>query len=564
MRLTKFALLISAFFLLSLLKPPSQVLVSPSHPVEVGDVDYGDLERKYGVTFPIPELGNCTTFTDCLNFCADPVNYSACIDYAKSKGFYKEEDIDLKDEGFWERSKQELGCDSYKSCQAYCELPENYEACDAFAKSHNLEGGYEDDPESEEILGKAKEFLGCDSYESCRNFCERPLNYQRCSELAEKIGIRGGQDEKGPGGCTTDENCYDYCSDPGNFEVCSNYSRFGGEVFEGPGGCDSEESCRTYCSSNPDECRYFGAETVDPDDFCKKFPGKCQEFGGGTDSKRFEKYCLENPQACTGGGYGRSEVYKDFCSQNPDRCVTGPGGYPIPIDKSGWEEGTDDFCKKYPERCEVGYGYYKDGLDPLAECAKYEGCSWTGVTCECSVSDGDYIEDSSNQETECRNYGCTWTGTECNCEGTQWEEYKQVDEVSECTNYGCTWRDTYCDCSGTTYDSGTGDSYTSPPSDPATECANQGCNWTGTTCECGSTGGTTGGTQPDPATECTKQSGCSWTGSTCQCSGSDGSSGGTYSEGGYTAPPPDSSPTVYGTKTFVSWLQRLIQLLFGR
>ena len=42
-----------------------------------------DEAQKHGITFPIAELGNCTNFSDCRNYCEDPVNRDTCIDFAK-------------------------------------------------------------------------------------------------------------------------------------------------------------------------------------------------------------------------------------------------------------------------------------------------------------------------------------------------------------------------------------------------------------------------------------------------------------------------------------------------
>lgn len=536
MRLSRLIIFLSPIilFLASLLFSVP-VLLSPSHPVDIDDIDYEEIKRLYGITFPIPELGNCATFTECLSYCSDPVNYSACIDYAKDKGFYKEEDIDLEDEMFWNKTREELGCDSYQSCQAYCELPENYEVCNDFARRNNLIGGYEEDTAKEEILGKAREYLGCDSYTSCRAYCEDPANYQRCDELASAIGLRGGQYQRGPGGCGSEESCRDYCSDPNNYDVCLQYASTRGYSFEGPGGCNSEASCREYCSSHTEECRYFGEESVNPEDFCKKYPQKCAEFGGGTDWKKFEKYCLESPEACSGGGFGRSEVYKDFCTQNSGECEIGPGGYPIPKYKSGWEESSGDYCSKYPEKCE----YYKN-FDPKTECTKYEGCSWTGTTCECFVA------------------GPYYPG-----QGEGGEDYDPANECAKQT--GCSWTGTYCQCEGGTYQPPSGGTYCQPPS---TGCAS-GSYWDYGSCSCktsdyqyqepqscpggyywsGSTCVKSEGSY-DPATECAKQAGCTWAGSSCQCSQE------LY---------PSPTPGVYGAATAVAgWFTRLLQFFFGR
>ena len=42
-----------------------------------------EIAKKYGITFPIAELGSCTNISSCKTFCNDPKNHQACGDFAK-------------------------------------------------------------------------------------------------------------------------------------------------------------------------------------------------------------------------------------------------------------------------------------------------------------------------------------------------------------------------------------------------------------------------------------------------------------------------------------------------
>lgn len=381
-----------------------------------------DIAARYGVTFPIAELGGCDSYSACQAYCEDPVNYTACIDFAKDKGFYDEEVAEEK-EDFLKRARVELGCDSYQSCQSFCEQPTNYEKCSEFAKRHDFSGGYEDDPAKGDILAKAKDILGCDSHDSCKAYCENPANQERCSEFARQVGLRGGEYEAGPGGCTTEATCREFCSDPNNFDLCSRYASSTGDSFVGPGDCNSEESCRTYCETNSDECRYFGSEAIDPEQYCRQFPEKCAGIEEEVSPEEFEQYCLKYPGECSGSTVGYDP--KVECSKTPD-C--------------SWVNNT----------CQCFSSGYEGSLDPAAECSNY-GCSWTGTSCQCSESEGTYsppAEEEYDPATECAKVsGCSWTGTTCQCEPPSEEP-------------------------------------TSGSTDAATACAQGGCNWTGSTCEC--------------------------------------------------------------------------------
>lgn len=446
-----------------------------------------EIAKKYGITFPIAELGNCSDISSCRTFCEDPLNQNTCIEFAKQKGFYNEESIkvDIRNNQFWARTRSELGCDSESSCRAYCEVETNFEKCSNFAKRQGLSGGHTEDPKNAQILNKAKEILGCTSYESCMTYCSSQENYTKCSEFAREAGLRGGEHQAGPGGCTSEETCQKFCSDPQNYKICSQYSSSEGESFSGPGGCTTEASCRAYCEKNPQECRYLEDinRDYDPSEMCNKTPD-----------------CAWVSNSC--------------------QCTRIEGMDP------------EEYCKKYPDRCS---GY----TDAATECAKYSGCSWTNNSCQCSSQQGSY-----DPATECAKYpGCSWNGTTCACssQGTSSGNYN-YDPATECTKYpGCSWTNNSCQCASPTGSSDTG-SYQYPTGyDPATECAkHSGCSWTNNTCQCSSqstsqttpyptsssTSGEgssnysspTGSSSYDPATECAKYPGCSWTGSTCQCS----------------------------------------------
>jgi len=101
---------------------------------------------KYSITFPIPELGGCQNYSDCRAFCEDPLNYTTCIDFAKKKGFYKEESLQNNQQTILNAAKTQLGCDSYDSCRDFCSQEANLDKCTSFARTNNLQGGQTSDP----------------------------------------------------------------------------------------------------------------------------------------------------------------------------------------------------------------------------------------------------------------------------------------------------------------------------------------------------------------------------------------------------------------------------------
>lgn len=323
-----------------------------------------EVAAKYGITFPIGQLGNCANYQECRTFCDDPVNADKCIAFAKEKGFYKEDSLHSQKDAILASAQSELGCDSFESCQSYCESEANFDECNSFAQRHSLGGGYTADPHEQEFIEKAKEVLGCDSPQSCMTYCQNESNWQKCSEFARQVGLSGGHETKGPDGCSTAETCQAYCSEPANFETCSKYSSQGGSQFSGPGGCNSEESCRTYCQAHPNECGYHSGE------------------GSTTNYQDYESFCRQYPEKCTSVA-SPTTTYEDYCSKYPDKCVNPSPTYTNP----------EDYCKQYPDKCNQTQSspaptyeshqdtYTQPSYDPASECQK-SGGSWTGSICQ--------------------------------------------------------------------------------------------------------------------------------------------------------------------------------------
>jgi len=157
------------------------------------------IAKKYGVTFPIAELGNCQNIGDCRNYCDDPIHKDDCISFAKQKGFNKENKLQQDQSQILHQAKKEFGCETIETCQIFCQKPENFDKCDSFAQKTGITGGYIKNPAQRQILQKTEESLGCNSLESCKEFCEKKENRDKCSDFANKTGLRGGEKRVGPG-----------------------------------------------------------------------------------------------------------------------------------------------------------------------------------------------------------------------------------------------------------------------------------------------------------------------------------------------------------------------------
>ena len=386
-----------------------------------------DTAKKYNVTFPVAELGNCGNISDCRSFCEDPLNQNACIDFAKKKGFYKEPKVaGGKKEEIIAAAKKELGCETESACRSLCSDQANFDKCAAFAKKQGLPGGSDEGVAKGKILEKAKEILGCNSSDSCASFCSKEENRQKCSEFAKETGLRGGEQRVGPGGCTSEETCKAFCSDPQNFQVCQGFSESAGSRFSGPGGCNSEQSCQDYCKSNPDSCRNFAAQSSSGDTYkkyCDENPGKCRQ--DKEDKREFEKFCLKNPEKCRETENERRERGYDpqeMCSKTPNckweentcRC----GSYGGPVDDRQKAEEYAKLCRENPDKCRPGqrggFDNEKDRKDAETMYPRPYATSYSGSSGAPSTTTGGTMDPA----TGCRNAGGSWNGNYCQMPGT--------------------------------------------------------------------------------------------------------------------------------------------------
>ncbi len=370
----------------------------------------GEIAAKYGVTFPISELGSCENLYECRTFCEDPINQDACVSFAKSKGFYNEEDFEV-DDSVVRRAGTVLGCNSLSSCRDFCESEENFDKCHRFAQGSGLVGGYTRNPESGEFLDKAKDVLGCTSYDNCRNFCKNPTNHDKCSQFAGEVGARGGYEYRGPGGCTTETSCRTFCQLPEN-----------------------TEDCRQFAQSSSSQSNY------DPQVECKKHPS-CSWAGN---------YCQCSNQSQTDpGSIERNRTLctsYSGCTWTGNACQCSGSGSP----SGGGGNNYPNISRESQESaCKAGGGT----------------CNWNGDTCACTGynstsggSGGANPPSQSEQEVACRSGGgvcVSWVNGACGCErlgvtSTQPPTSSQPqydDPASACASAGCSWNGSACQCS---------------------------------------------------------------------------------------------------------------------
>ncbi|MBI4226383.1 hypothetical protein HY612_04705, partial [Candidatus Roizmanbacteria bacterium] len=126
-----------------------------------------EITKQYGITFPVGELGNCTTIAECGSYCRKDGNLPSCMEFVKKHSIVKEDVLSF--------SISELGgCQMGTDCRNFCNRPENITPCIDFADKYDL--------------------LSTSNIEIARKF-------------TAAVG------DGGPGGCRTLEQCERYCDD---------------------------------------------------------------------------------------------------------------------------------------------------------------------------------------------------------------------------------------------------------------------------------------------------------------------------------------------------------------
>src|SRR3989344_8213639 len=202
------------------------------------------------ITYPVVELGSCSSQQECKVYCDTADNYSKCAAFAQENNLVVLVPDDKKavfaamqnGEGPW-------GCKDEISCRNYCEDVNNLGKCIDFVEKFNLVSS--DDLKEIRQVADAKKagvaFPGnCKTKESCMNYCEGPTHAVECMEFALKAGFIPKEDTEAvskilpylksggklPGGCTTKESCDAYCSNDAHVNECTDFAIKAGFVTQ--------------------------------------------------------------------------------------------------------------------------------------------------------------------------------------------------------------------------------------------------------------------------------------------------------------------------------------------
>ena len=493
--------------------------------------------NPFNLKFPIPELGNCGSFDLCKVYCDEPSHADACLSFGEKQGLIKKEEVGQAKKFKASLNKGDVpvaGCTDEDSCKELCNLPENRDACFAWAKNHgfikesdlqkfqNQQGmqgpsgahGSSNEPgiNKEKALQAIKANGGpggCSSFEECGKFCSNSDNQKVCFEYAKKYNLMSEEDAKraekfmshpGPGGCQGEE-CKTYCENQNHQKECLKFAVDNGfmtqaqadqqekfmnlhqnlQNFGGPGGCKGENDCRQYCSdpAHVKECNEFAqkAGLINPDEARKHI----QDFENFKKEHNFEDQNSESEDQLNQGSQPQDEQNQEGQDQNvPSRNFqNGPGGCVTP-------EECIKFCSdpQNRDKCVFKSGNHSQDENqvfptpPISNCLSRPACLDSVPRC--------LIPEPASG----------W------CQRIPPTSFPpnppNIDMQKSCLEHGGTWTGTFCQLPNQPAPnlsprpsstppplpsiSSTPTSTANPSPNPATECAKNGGTWNGSTC----------------------------------------------------------------------------------
>ncbi len=244
--------------------------------------------------YPIPELDNCRDAKECFYYCQIPSNQVVCAGYAYTHSQAKV--LGESDPPQSGASTQitfpisQLGnCGSMQECSAFCNKTENRDACAAFAQqkglrneSGNASGSSLPQVSMQKFIEDMKRVLGCDYQTTCKDFCTKTENRQKCMEFFQsEVPNSPIQFNRGP---MPPINMN--CQNNSNQTACRSLGMM----------------CSNFCRMNPNQC----VSTSRPGPTPRPFGRPEREQG-----------TLSRPSTATGFGNTNFNTENALPSQNP-------------------------------------------------------------------------------------------------------------------------------------------------------------------------------------------------------------------------------------------------------
>ncbi|MDP2909634.1 MAG: hypothetical protein Q8N69_01000 [bacterium] len=333
--------------------------------------------------------GGCKNKKSCQSYCDDIANIDECVTFAEKNNLMGLDELQeaKKVQQAIKRGVKPPPCKNKKSCDIYCENPENMEVCITFA----AEAGFIEGKELEDVkkmlqaIKRGVKPLPCKGKEACDKYCNTPENMETCVNFALEAGFMPEEEKENaqkmlqaikkgfrPPPCKGKEECDIYCDQEEHFEECINFTVAAGLMSKedavmarktggkGPGNCKGKEECEAFCKdpSNQETCFNFAKENgLIPEGDLKKMEegnrqfkealqqappevAECLKTRAGKENieeiknEEIVRQCFEK--------FGKPKETGDNTNFGPKQ--TGPGGCQTP-------EECEAYCSQHREEC---------------------------------------------------------------------------------------------------------------------------------------------------------------------------------------------------------------------
>jgi len=285
------------------------------------------------ITYPIKELGNCTSKQECKTYCDKKENMLSCVNFAEQNGLMSKEKADISKKIIPDLINNQTpgGCKTPEDCKEYCQgNTEHIEECVSFAKRNDILPK-EELAEAEKILNALKQGAklpgACKNKKDCELYCNNTTHIDECLAFAEASQMMSPKElaeakkiaplmkaGKMPGNCKTKEECNAFCDIETNIDICINFSIEAGFMKQeeasmvkktgtkGPGGCKGKQECENFCNKeeNQETCFNFAVSKnlISPEELQNMKEGSNKFMTGlnslPTGAKTLVEQCIKN------------------------------------------------------------------------------------------------------------------------------------------------------------------------------------------------------------------------------------------------------------------------------
>jgi len=150
------------------------------------------------IQYPVSQLGNCTSETDCRSYCDKPENITACLNFAEQNNLMSKEEIEMAKKFSAVGNKGPGGCTGKDSCETYCNDISHIDECVSFAEQNNLmpPDKLREAQKVRDAIKRGAKPPACGSKKSCDSYCEDPSHMEECITFASEAGLMEGKEKE--------------------------------------------------------------------------------------------------------------------------------------------------------------------------------------------------------------------------------------------------------------------------------------------------------------------------------------------------------------------------------